>query len=184
MPLKPKKKIADDTSLNRTIHRLASQLAEAYPDFRNVVLIGVHTRGVPLARRIAKALETLGVKKVPLGALDITLYRDDLTTIAANPVVKPTQLDFPVDGKIVVLVDDVLFTGRTVRAALDAVMDWGRPAAIKLAVLADRGHRELPIQADFTGKAVPTSRSEIVEIRLKETDGEDAVWIMEKSDGA
>ena len=184
MPLKAKKKISDETSLTRTIHRIASQLVEAYPDFKNVVLIGVHTRGVPIARRIAKALETLGVRKVPLGALDITLYRDDLTTIAANPIVKATQLDFAVDGKTVVLVDDVLFTGRTVRAALDAVMDWGRPASIKLAVLVDRGHRELPIQADFTGKTVPTSKTEIVEIRLKETDGEDSVWIMEKNDGA
>jgi pyrimidine operon attenuation protein / uracil phosphoribosyltransferase len=184
MPLKPKKKLSDEAGLARTIHRMASQFLEAFPDFKDVIVVGVHTRGVPIAKRIAKVLGTLGVKKVPLGALDITLYRDDLTTIAANPVVKPTQLDFSVDGKTVLLVDDVLFTGRTVRAALDAVMDWGRPAAIKLAVLVDRGHRELPVQADFVGKVVPTSPAESVEVRVKEIDGEDSIWIMEKGHGA
>lgn len=181
MPMKPKKKLLDEAAVARTIHRIASQILEHHADPAALALVGVHTRGVPLAKRIAKVLESLGVKKVPVGALDITLYRDDLTTIAANPVVKETKLGFSLDGRMVVLVDDVLFSGRTTRAAIDALLDWGRPARIQLAVLVDRGHRELPIQADYTGKVVPTAWEENVEVRLKETDGEDAIWVMERN---
>jgi len=180
MPMKPKKKLLDEAAVARTVQRIASQILEHHPDPGILAIVGVHTRGVPLAKRIVKAMEALGAKKIPVGALDITLYRDDLTTIAANPVVKETTLGFSLDGRMVVLVDDVLFTGRTTRAALDALLDWGRPARIQLAVLVDRGHRELPIQADYTGKTVQTTRDENVEVRLKETDGEDAIWVMER----
>ena len=180
MVFRDKAQIMDADDVARAITRIAHEILEKNRGSKELILVGIRTRGAPLARRIAEAMGGIEGTQVPVGILDITLYRDDLTTIAANPVVKETTLGFSLDGRMVVLVDDVLFSGRTTRAALDAVLDWGRPARIQLAVLVDRGHRELPIQADYTGRVVPTTRDENVEVRLKETDGEDAIWIMER----
>jgi pyrimidine operon attenuation protein/uracil phosphoribosyltransferase len=141
------------------------------------VLVGIHRRGVPLAHRLAAVLEERGVPSLPVGSLDITFYRDDSGEASLHPVVQETNLPFDVSGKIVFLVDDVLFSGRTVRCALDELMDFGRPARVYLVVLADRGHRELPIQADFVGKTIPTQREERVDVHLTEIDGEDAIWL-------
>ncbi len=149
---------------------------------KDLLLVGVRTRGVPLARRLAEIIEEIEGVSVPVGVLDISLYRDDLTTVAEQPVLNHTTMPVDIAGKIVILVDDVLFTGRTARAALDAVMDLGRPARIQLAVLIDRGHRELPIRADYVGKNLPTSTKEIVAVRLDETDEEERVLILERPD--
>jgi pyrimidine operon attenuation protein / uracil phosphoribosyltransferase len=143
------------------------------------VLVGIRTRGVPLARRLAAAIRGAVGAEPSVGALDITLYRDDLTTIAAHPVIQGTDIPVSIDGRTVVLADDVLFTGRTVRAALDELVDFGRPARIELAVLVDRGHRELPIRADYVGKDLATARPEIVQVQLRESDGEDRVLLLE-----
>ena len=143
-------------------------------------MIGIYNRGINLANRLAKLIEKIEGVAPPIGSLDITLYRDDLSVIGPQPVIKETHLDIPLDDKSVILVDDVLYTGRTIRAALDAIMDFGRPKKISLAVLIDRGSRELPIRPDFIGKNVPASLKEIIEVRIKEVDGEDAVLIMEK----
>lgn len=175
-----KKKICDEKELERIIQRIASQINEKFPDLSKLVLIGIYTRGVYISNRIKKKIKEMAGVNVKEGVLDITLYRDDLTKIAPNPVVKQSKLDFPIDDKTIVLVDDVLFTGRTVRAAIDALIDYGRPSRISLAVIVDRGHRELPIQADFVGRTIPTSLNEIVEVKLKEVDGEEGIWIMEK----
>ena len=141
----------------------------------------IRTRGVPMAQRLQEIIEDIESQRVPTGILDITLYRDDLTTIAQQPIVRKTEIPFAVDDKIIILVDDVLYTGRTVRAALDALIDLGRPARIQLAVMIDRGHRELPIRADFVGKNVPTSKAEQVQVMLRETDGEDRVVLVERA---
>jgi pyrimidine operon attenuation protein/uracil phosphoribosyltransferase len=162
--------------LQRSLERLAAQLALRHPTLAGVVLVGVQTRGVPLARRLARLAAKGGATAV--GSLDITLYRDDLTTIAAQPVIRGTDIPASIDGKVVVLVDDVLYTGRTVRAALDELIDFGRPARIELLVLIDRGHRELPIRADYVGAEVETSADEIVQVRLAEEDGEDQVVVL------
>ena len=172
--------ILDARALSRALQRMAVEVLELAHGTDDLVLIGIQRRGVELAERIAKLIEKEEGVIVPRGALDITLYRDDLTTIAPQPVVKPTKLPEPIDDKIVVLVDDVLYTGRTVRAALDALIDFGRPKAVMLAVLIDRGHRELPIHADVIGKTVPTDADEVIKVKLEETDGEDEVLIMEK----
>ncbi len=175
--MKIKSRILAQEQISRTIRRISHEIIERNHGTEDVVLLGIRTRGVPLARRIAaRILEIEGVK-VPVGELDITLYRDDLTSDQEQPTVAPVQLPFSVRGAIVVLVDDVLFTGRTVRAAMDAVIDLGRPKRIQVAVLVDRGHRELPIRADFVGKNVPTSRQENVLVRLEEIDGSDEVLI-------
>jgi pyrimidine operon attenuation protein/uracil phosphoribosyltransferase len=147
----------------------------------NVVIIGIRRRGVPLAERIAQKVQEVEGRNLPLGVLDITLYRDDLSNIASQPVVHKTEIPFDITGKKVVLVDDVLFTGRTVRAALDALIDLGRPQMIQLAVLIDRGHRELPIRADYVGKNVPTSRNEVIKVKLREVDDEDCVVIYDRN---
>lgn len=168
----------DAAALSRALTRMAHEIIEANRGVTGLALVGIRTRGVPLARRLQQAIERIEGQQVPVGVLDITLYRDDLTTIAQQPVVRSTQIPFSVDGKNIVLVDDVLYTGRTVRAALDALIDLGRPARIQLAVLIDRGHRELPIRADFVGKNVPTARAEMVQVRLTETDGEDRVVLV------
>jgi len=163
--------------IRRATIRLSHEIVEKQAGTDGLLLIGIQRRGVPLARRIAAAiLENEGVE-VPVGALDITFYRDDLSMVAQQPVVKGTELPSGIDGKTIVLVDDVLYTGRTIRAAMDALVDFGRPQAIRLAVLVDRGHRELPIRADHVGKNVPTSREEIVRVHLEEIDDEDAVLI-------
>jgi len=151
-----KKKLMDATRMKRAIRRMAIEIVERNRGIEDLLIIGIRSRGVPIAERIARQIEEMEGAPVPTGILDITLYRDDLTTIAPQPVVKPTKLPEPIDDKIVVLVDDVLYTGRTVRAALDALIDFGRPKAVQLAVLIDRGHRELPIHADVVGKSLPT----------------------------
>lgn len=177
---KEKARILDGDGIRRALTRIAHEIIERNKGTENLVLIGIRRRGVPLARRLAEKIKEIEGSLVPVGMLDITLYRDDLSTLAQQPLVRQTEVNFPVKGKKVVLVDDVLYTGRTSRAALDAVMDLGRPRNIQLAALIDRGHRELPIRADYVGKNVPTSRRELVEVRLAETDGKDEVVILEK----
>ena len=163
--------------IRRATIRISHEIVEKQAGTAGLVLIGIQRRGVPLAHRIAAAIfEHEGVR-LPVGALDITFYRDDLSLIAQQPIVKGTDLPFDLNGATIVLVDDVLYTGRTIRAAMDALVDFGRPQAIRLAVLVDRGHRELPIRADHVGKNVPTSREELVRVHLEETDGEDGVVI-------
>lgn len=178
--MKLKKQLLDGTRMNRAIRRMAIEIVERNRGTENLMIVGIRTRGVPIAERIVKHIEEVEGVTVPLGVLDITLYRDDLTTISAQPVVKPTKFPEAIDGKIIVLVDDVLYTGRTVRSALDALIDFGRPKAVQLAVLIDRGHRELPVHADVSGRMVPTDRSEVIKVRLAETDGEDEVLLMEQ----
>jgi pyrimidine operon attenuation protein/uracil phosphoribosyltransferase len=163
--------------IRRATIRLSHEIVEKQAGTDGLLLIGIQRRGVPLARRIADAIAENEGATVPVGALDITFYRDDLSLIAQQPIVKGTELPMGIDGRTVVLVDDVLYTGRTIRAAMDALVDFGRPQAIRLAVLVDRGHRELPIRADHVGKNVPTSREELVKVHLEETDGEDGVEI-------
>lgn len=165
--------------MRRMLVRVAHEIVEKNKGTDNVLLVGIRRRGVPLAKRIQVLIQDAEGVELPMGSLDITLYRDDLSTIADHPVVRTTELPFNIDDKRVVLVDDVLYTGRTVRAALDALMDHGRPASIQLAVLVDRGHRELPIRADYVGKNVPTSSREVIGVKLSETDGSDEVVIKE-----
>ena len=163
--------------IRRATTRLSHEIVEKQAGTDGLMLIGIQRRGVPLARRIAASIEEHEGAVVPVGALDITFYRDDLSLVAQQPVVKGTELPAGIDGRTVILVDDVLYTGRTIRAAMDALVDFGRPQAIRLAVLVDRGHRELPIRADHVGKNVPTSREEIVRVHVEEIDGEDQVEI-------
>src|SRR3954463_1412689 len=163
--------------IRRATVRLSHEIVEKQAGTAGLLLIGIQRRGVPLAARIAAAISENEGADVPVGALDITFYRDDLSMVAQQPVVKGTALPSGIDGRTVVLVDDVLYTGRTIRAAMDALVDFGRPQAIRLAVLVDRGHRELPIRADHVGKNVPTSREELVKVHLEEIDGEDGVEI-------
>jgi pyrimidine operon attenuation protein/uracil phosphoribosyltransferase len=163
--------------IRRATIRLSHEIVEKQAGTDGLLLIGIQRRGVPLARRIAAAIEENEGVDVPVGALDITFYRDDLSMVAQQPVVKGTELPSGIDGRTIILVDDVLYTGRTIRAAMDALVDFGRPQAIRLAVLVDRGHRELPIRADHVGKNVPTSREELVRVHLEEIDGEDGVEI-------
>ena len=175
-----KKRLLDGARMNRAIRRMAIEIVERNRGVDDLLIVGIRSRGVPIGERIAKEIEEMEGKPVPFGILDITLYRDDLTTIAPQPVVKPSKLPDRIDDKVVVLVDDVLYTGRTVRSALDALIDFGRPKAVQLAVLIDRGHRELPIHADVVGKTVPTDANEVIKVKLVETDGEDEVLIMEQ----
>lgn len=163
-----KTSIMDADGIRRALIRIAHEITEKNRGVENVALVGIRTRGVPLAARIAEEIQKIENAEVPVGSLDITLYRDDLTTMGYNPVIHGTEIDFDVTGKHIVLVDDVLYTGRTIRAALDAIIDMGRPNSIQLAVLIDRGHRELPIRADYAGKNVPTSRRETIEVALQE----------------
>ena len=169
--------IMDTDAMRRAIVRIAHEIIERNKGVDNVVLVGIRTRGVPIAERLAAAINEIEKVELPVGMLDITLYRDDLSTLAYNPICHGTEIDFDLNGKTVILVDDVLYTGRTIRCALDAVIDMGRPKAIQLAVLIDRGHRELPIRADFVGKNVPTSSKEVVSVMVKELDNEDKVAI-------
>ena len=174
--------IMDADAMRRAIVRIAHEIIERNKGVDNVVLVGIRTRGVPIAERLAAAIKEIEKVELPVGMLDITLYRDDLSTLAYNPVCHGTEIDFDVDGKTVILVDDVLYTGRTIRCALDAIIDMGRPKAIQLAVLIDRGHRELPIRADFAGKNVPTSHKEAIEVYLAEQDSVDEVAIGDVED--
>ena len=169
--------IMDADAMRRAIVRIAHEIIERNKGVDNVVLVGIRTRGVPIAERLAAAIKEIEKVDLPVVMLDITLYRDDLSSLVYNPVCHGTESDFDVDGKTVILVDDVLYTGRTIRCALDAIIDMGRPKAIQLAVLIDRGHRELPIRADFAGKNVPTSHKEAIEVYLAEQDGVDEVAI-------
>ena len=163
----------------RTIRRLAHEIVESNGGTDELLLVGLLTRGVPLAKRLAAAIETFEGAVLPVGRLDIGLYRDDLTRREPPPPVRPSDIPSDIDNATVVLVDDVLYTGRSIRAALDAIMDFGRPARVRLAVLVDRGHRELPIRPDFVGRNIPTAPSQAEEVRLAEVDGEDAVYLME-----
>ncbi|KKM12904.1 bifunctional pyrimidine regulatory protein PyrR uracil phosphoribosyltransferase [Clostridiales bacterium PH28_bin88] len=182
MQLVEKAQIMDSEKIRRALTRIAHEVIERNRGVDNLALIGIRRRGVPLAERLSRGIKEIEGAGVPVGILDITLYRDDLTTLAQQPVLHKTEVPFPVTGKRVVLVDDVLYTGRTVRAALDAIIDLGRPECIQLAVLVDRGHRELPIRADYVGKNVPTSRREVVAVHLEEVDGIDKVIIQEIND--
>lgn len=166
---------ADD--LRRALTRIAHEIIEQHPAPHPLVLVGMRTRGVPLAERLAVLIEEIEGRRIPVGALDISLHRDDLAQRGVAPAVQPSDLPVSIDGAVVVLVDDVLFTGRSIRAALDALIDYGRPAAIQLAVLVDRGHRELPIRPDYVGKNVPTQRDDDVRVHLSESDGADGVSI-------
>ena len=172
-----KKTIMDEDAMRRALVRISHEIVERNKGVDKVALIGIRTRGVPLARRSAAEIEKIEGVQVPLGSLDITMYRDDLSTLGYNPVMKETDVDFDINGKTIVLVDDVLFTGRTIRCALDALIDIGRPRAIQLAVMVDRGHKELPIRADYVGKNVPTSASESVDVTIRELDGCDEVTL-------
>src|SRR3954467_10991846 len=163
--------------IRRATVRISHEIVEKQAGTAGLALVGIQRRGVPLARRIAAAISENESTAIPVGALDITFYRDDLSLVAQQPVVKGTDLPFDLNESTIVLVDDVLYTGRTIRAAMDALVDFGRPRAIRLAVLVDRGHRELPIRADHVGKNVPTSREEIVRVHLSEVDGQDGVTI-------
>jgi len=171
--------LMDTEGIRRALTRIAHEIVEKNKGVENIVLVGIRTRGVPIAERLAENIEKIEGQKPPVGVLDITLYRDDLSTLAYQPIVRPTELPVDITGKIVVLVDDVLYTGRTIRAALDAVIDNGRPKTIQLAVLVDRGHRELPIRADFVGKNVPTSSKEVVSVQLQSTDEAENVILRE-----
>ena len=177
-----KTSIMDADGIRRALIRIAHEITEKNRGVENVALVGIRTRGVPLAARIAEEIRKIENVSVPTGSLDITLYRDDLTTMGYNPVIHGTEIDFDVTGKHIVLVDDVLYTGRTIRAALDALIDMGRPKSIQLAVLIDRGHRELPIRADYAGKNVPTSRKETIEVALQEEGKTDEVILGEIAD--
>ncbi len=178
--LKVKANIMDEQMIRRTLLRIGHEILERNKGTENLVIVGIQRRGVYLAERIAAIIKEIDGHDVPVGVLDITLYRDDLTMIASCPVVHSTLIEFDVCDKSLVLVDDVLFTGRTIRCALDELVDLGRPRDIQLAVLIDRGHRELPIRADYVGKNVPTQRSESVELKIKEIDGKDTVVLLSR----
>lgn len=178
----PERKVLEDEEIRRAIVRLAHEILERNQGVAELVLVGIRTRGVFLAERLRRQIQEIEGKEVPMGSLDITLYRDDLQEIGPNPVIRETELEMDLTEKIVILVDDVLYTGRTIRAALAALMEFGRPRAILLAVLIDRGHRELPIKADFVGKNLPTAAHEKVILRMKEKDEKDEVIILEQDD--
>src|SRR4030042_524134 len=178
--MKEKAKLLDKDALNRILTRIAHEILEKNKGTQDLCLVGIRNRGAYLAKRLSDSIEKIDKATVSVGILDITLYRDDLTLIAQQPLVHKTEIDFDITDKNIVLVDDVLYTGRTVRAALDALVDLGRPKSIQLAVLVDRGHWELPLRADYVGKNVPTSQKETVEVRLTEADGCDEVVIVEK----
>lgn len=179
MELQAKKVIMDEIAMKRALTRIAHEIIERNKGVEKVALIGIRRRGGPLAVRLAELINEIEGVKVPVGILDITLYRDDLTTLASQPQVHRTEVFFNINDMNIVLVDDVMYTGRTVRAAMDALIDLGRPRSIQLAVLVDRGHRELPVRADFIGKNVPTSRSETIAVLVKEIDDRDEVVIQE-----
>lgn len=178
MPDRKSVRVMDAESVSRSLTRIAHEILERNKSLERLALVGIRNRGVPLAMRLADLLEQLGGRRPDTGILDINLYRDDLSLIADHPVLRKTEIPFQVDGSRIVLVDDVLFTGRTIRAALNGLIDLGRPDWIQLVVFVDRGHREVPIRADFVGKNIPTSRVEQVEVRLVETDGVDEVLLL------
>jgi len=174
----PKKVIMTSEDIRRTLARVAHEIIEQNRVIENLVLVGMRTRGVPLAKRLAANIKSFEGIEIPVGALDISLYRDDLASLDLQPIVQRTDIPVDIDGKSIVLVDDVLYTGRSTRAAMDALIDLGRPRSIQLAVLVDRGHRELPIRADYAGKNIPSSRDEEIQVQLEESDGIDEVAII------
>jgi pyrimidine operon attenuation protein / uracil phosphoribosyltransferase len=173
--------LMDAGRMARTLSRVAHEILERHPDVKSLALVGIRSRGVPLARRLARLIADTAGAEPAVGALDIALYRDDFTSLAAQPITKGSDILFPIEGRTVVLVDDVLYTGRTVRAAIDQLIDFGRPARIELAVLVDRGHRELPIRADYVGRSLATSRDEQVQVWVREEDGKDEVVLVRKA---
>jgi pyrimidine operon attenuation protein/uracil phosphoribosyltransferase len=175
--LTPEKVVLDGDDMRRTLVRIAHEIVEKHSEPDRLAIVGIHRRGAILARRLHRLLADLLETELPIGEIDISFYRDDLARRSEAPVVHASQLDFPLDGRTIVVVDDVLFTGRTVRAAIEALFDYGRPARVQLAVLADRGHRELPFRPDYVGKNLPTARSERVNVRVEELDGTDDVTI-------
>jgi pyrimidine operon attenuation protein/uracil phosphoribosyltransferase len=175
--MKLKSQLMDKAAIERALKRIAHEIIEQNKGLEQLYLVGIRTRGVPIAERISSYFLEIENRKIPVGVLDITLYRDDLTTISHQPVIKGSKIDFDIDNAIIILFDDVLFTGRTIRAAIDAILDFGRPKQIQLCVLIDRGHRELPIKADYVGKNVPTSQEEIIKVSFEEIDGIDFVSI-------
>lgn len=178
-PLVEKTVLMDAQAIKRALTRISHEIIEKNKGVEDIIIVGIRTRGVPLAERIAAEIEQIEGTKLHVGILDITLYRDDLSTLAYQPVVHPTQMPIDITGKTIVLIDDVLYTGRTIRAALDALIDMGRPKVIQLAVLVDRGHRELPIRADYVGKNVPTAGKEVVSVQISAVDGQDQVVLKE-----
>lgn len=170
----------DAEAIRRAVLRVAHEILEKNKGTDNLCLVGIRNRGAFLAERLKEAIKQIESVEIPVGILDITLYRDDLTLVGAKPVLRETQINFDITDKKIILVDDVLYTGRTIRAALDALIDFGRPANIQLAVLIDRGHRELPIRADYVGKNIPTSKDQTVEVRLSEADGSEEVVVTGK----
>jgi len=179
MEEKIKASVMDATKIKRVIYRMATEILERNRNLRNLVIVGIRTRGIYISKRIAKIVKELENVDVPVGVLDITLYRDDFSELETQHMIQKTEIPFAISKKDVILVDDVLMTGRTIRAAMDSLFDMGRPKSIQLLVLIDRGHRELPIRADYIGKQLPTSRREIVQVRLKEIDNRDEVQITE-----
>jgi pyrimidine operon attenuation protein/uracil phosphoribosyltransferase len=184
----PAKVLLDAEAISRTLSRIAHEIIEGNPDLDRVALVGIHTRGVPLAQRLRRLIDERAGREVALGTVDITFYRDDVhvrgreAPIHPQPVVRATKLDFPLQGMTCVLVDDVLYTGRTIRAAIDALFDYGRPERVQLAVLADRGHRELPIRPDYVGKNLPTARAERVQVQLVEVDEIDQIVLLSEAE--
>ena len=177
-----KRQLMSADEIRRTLERLAHEIVEKTAGAKDLALIGVRRRGIPLAERLGKSIRASSKAEVPVGTLDITLYRDDLSTVAPQPVVQSSEIPFPVDDRDLLLVDDVLYTGRTVRAAMNGLFDLGRPRRIRLCVLIDRGHRELPVEATFVGRTVETSDAEIIEVRLQEIDHEERVMVMDRVD--
>ena len=177
-----KRQLMSAVEIPRTLDRLAHEIVEKSGGAKDLALIGVRRRGIPLAERLAKTIRATSRAQVPVGTLDITLYRDDLSTVAPQPVVQASEIPFAIDGSDILLVDDVLYTGRTVRAAMNGLFDLGRPRRIRLCVLIDRGHRELPIEATFVGRTVETSDTEIIEVRLQEIDYDERVMVMDRVD--
>lgn len=176
----PEKAIMSEQEISRVLIRLAHEVMEKNKGAKELLFIGLRTRGVPVAQRIAAAIKEFGQEDIPVGALDISLYRDDFPSLGTKTVLQPSDIPTGIDGKRVILVDDVLYTGRSTRAAMDAIVDFGRPERIQLLVLIDRGHRELPIRPDYVGKNIPSSRDEEIQVRLKEIDGRDEVVVIRK----
>jgi len=183
MALREKARIMDKDGIEKAIVRIAHEILERHKAIEELVIVGIRNRGEYIGRRLTDSIEKISGVRPEFGIMDITLYRDDLTQVAEQPVLGETKIESDITGKKIILIDDVLFTGRTVRCAMDQLVDFGRPAMIQLAVLIDRGHRELPIRADYVGKNVPTSLDEVIEVKLKEADGVDEVVICEKSGG-
>jgi len=182
--IREKGQLMSASEIERTLVRLAHEIVEKNNGIDNLGLIGIKRRGIPIAQRLAKVIERIEKRPVPVGTLDITLYRDDLSTVGPKPVINPSEMEFDVNGKDIVLCDDVLYTGRTVRAALDALFDHGRPRRVQLLVLIDRGHRELPVEASFVGRRVQTTDLEIIEVKLQETDQMEKVLLVERAEQA